>query len=185
MKLFGSYTSPFVRHCRIALIEASMAYEFIDTDLAASAAGSPTQRVPFFEDGEVRLTDSSSILKYLREKSGKAFLPDISDFELYCMTNTLQDTAVNLFMLERHGMDISGNDYLKRQSSRVETGLAELDSRVSAETAPSSDGKLRLACFLDWGLYRERIALEAYPNLRAFLDRANEYSVFVDTAPPR
>ncbi|RZA06776.1 MAG: hypothetical protein EOO68_04495 [Moraxellaceae bacterium] len=77
MKLYGSYTSPFVRHCRIAILETHGECEFIETDQAVSAAKSPTKRVPFFEDGEIFLTDSNAILKYLREKSGQIYLADM------------------------------------------------------------------------------------------------------------
>jgi glutathione S-transferase len=73
MKLYGSYTSPFVRHCRIALIETGLAFDFIETDQTGSAAKSPTKRVPFLEDGNIFLTDSSSILKHIREKTGHTF----------------------------------------------------------------------------------------------------------------
>ena len=41
MKLYGSYTSPFVRHVRIALLETQQAFEFIETDQAGSSAQSP------------------------------------------------------------------------------------------------------------------------------------------------
>ena len=101
MKLYGSYTSPFVRHCRIALLETGLACEFIETDQAGSAAKSPTKRVPFLEDGDVFLTDSSSILKHIREKAGTAFLSSASELDLFAMVNTALDATVNLFFLER------------------------------------------------------------------------------------
>ena len=47
MKLFGSYTSPFVRHCRIVLAQHQQSYEFIPTDYAQSAQQTPTKRVPY------------------------------------------------------------------------------------------------------------------------------------------
>ena len=37
MKLYGSYTSPFVRHCRIVLLETQQSCEFIETDQTSSA----------------------------------------------------------------------------------------------------------------------------------------------------
>lgn len=50
MRLFGSYTSPFVRHIRTALADTGMEYEFVETDCSNSAALSPAQRVPFLHD---------------------------------------------------------------------------------------------------------------------------------------
>lgn len=73
MQLFGSYTSPFVRHCRIALIETGLDCEFVETDYAESARRSPTKKVPYLQDKDVMLFDSCSILKYLREKAGGTF----------------------------------------------------------------------------------------------------------------
>ena len=74
MKLYGSLTSPYVRHARIAIAQSGFQCEFEEADYARSAELSPTARVPFFEDGDLMLTDSSSILKYVREKAGTGFL---------------------------------------------------------------------------------------------------------------
>ena len=50
MKIYGNSPSPFVRHCRIALIESGLDFEFlIDTDYQLSRQRSPTQRIPFLE----------------------------------------------------------------------------------------------------------------------------------------
>lgn len=48
MELFGSYTSPFVRHCRIALLETKTKFSFTETDFETSAKLSPAKRFPFF-----------------------------------------------------------------------------------------------------------------------------------------
>ena len=42
-------------------------FEFIETDQSQSAELSPTKKVPFLQDGDIVLSDSSSILKYIRE----------------------------------------------------------------------------------------------------------------------
>lgn len=126
MKLYGSFTSPFVRHCRIALLEANLACEFIETDAAASAVKSPTKKVPFFEDGAIALSDSSSILKYLREINGGTFCADAREYDQLCLVNTLMEAAINLFFLERDGITPTQSAYLTRHSARIESGLAEL-----------------------------------------------------------
>jgi glutathione S-transferase len=104
MKLYGSYTSPFVRHCRILLLESGLPCEFIVTDGVASAAKSPTKKVPFLEDGELFLTDSCSIVKYLREKNMQAFCFTAIEYDRFCLVNTLLEATVNLFMLEKDGI---------------------------------------------------------------------------------
>ena len=185
MKLYGSYTSPFVRQCRIALAEENFDFEFVETDQAGSAIQTPTQRVPFLEDGEVFLTDSSTILKYIREKSGKTFLQNVKEWDEYCLINTLMDTTANLFFLERDGVDLNAYAYTKRQSARIGSILEELNARPLPKLAPYSDAQLRLACYLDWADIRKRIKLDLYPNLIEFLDGAKNYSHFKNTAIPK
>lgn len=184
MKLYGSYTSPFVRHCRIALLETNIAYEFIETDQASSAVKSPTKRVPFLADGNVFLTDSTSILKYIREKSGQSFLTVLEEMDQFCTINTALDSTVNLFFLQRDGVDIHAYDYLKRQSARIESSLAELNQLELPMNAPYNDVHLRLACYLTWGLLRKCISLEAFSNLQKFLSSMNNYPPFAQTMPP-
>lgn len=184
MKLYGSYTSPFVRHCRIALLETELECTFIETDQVGSGNQSPTQRVPFLEDDDVFLTDSSSILKYIREKSGTAFLPSTSVFDSYAMVNTALDTTVNLFFLQRDGVDLQAYDYTRRQAARIESSLAELNTLALPMQAPYNDAELRLACYLYWGLFRKRITLTTHANLQQFLTAINQYQPFAVTAPP-
>jgi len=131
------------------------------------------------------LTDSSSILKYIREKSGVSFFADIKDFELFNMTNTVLDACVNLFFLEKtDNIKLSDSQYLQRQYSRVLSGLSALNNSDLAAQLPLSDGEIRLACFLDWGLYRNRIDLSGLDNLSKLLLLAKKDKCFADTAPP-
>lgn len=185
MKVYGSYTSPFVRHCRIVLLETGLPCEFIETDMQQSGELSPTKKVPFLVDGDLTLTDSSSILKYLREKSGAPFLNDINDFELFNLSNTVMDACVNLFFFEKlDQLKPEQSKYLTRQKTRVLSGLEELNRADLSSELPLSDGKLRLACFLDWAVYRDRISLLKLCNLAQFLDFARTDSNFRKTTPP-
>lgn len=184
MKLYGSYTSPYVRHCRIALLETNTSAEFIETDQTNSAIKSPTKRVPFLEDGEIFLSDSSSILKYLRERAGGSFLKTTSEFNQFCVVNTALDSTTNLFFLQRDGVDIQAYEYTRRQAARIESSLAELNTSQLPMSAPYSDVDLRLGCYLAWALFRKRISLAAYENLQNFLTNLNRYPPFADTVPP-
>ncbi|RYY76963.1 MAG: glutathione S-transferase [Gammaproteobacteria bacterium] len=184
MKLYGSYTSPYVRHCRIALLEAGVTFEFIETDQAASANKSPTKRVPFLEDGDIFLTDSSAIIRHAREKVGTRFLPGIAELNQYCMVNAALDSCTNLFFLQRDGVDIQAYEYTKRQAARIESSLAELNSLLLPTQAPYNDVHLRLGCFLAWALFRNRITLDAHKKLHTFLNGMNTYQPFANTAPP-
>ena len=193
MKLYGSYTSPFVRHCRIALLEGQikgeLACEFIETDIVSSGKLSPTKKVPFLTDSkdskEIELTDSASILMYLREQSGQTFFNDATDFNLFCNVNTVLDASVNLFFLElKDNILPTEGSYLERHRERVLSALTYFNESKYSTQAPFTDGELRLACFLDWGLFRNRISLEGLENLQALLNAAREYDVFSQTAPP-
>ena len=62
MKLYGSYTSPYVRHCRIVIEQLGLACDFVEADYTLSAKKSPSMKVPFLQDGDLQLTDSTSIL---------------------------------------------------------------------------------------------------------------------------
>ena len=185
MKLYGSYTSPFVRHCRVALAQAGFDFEFIEADNAMSAEKSPTGKVPFFADGDLILTDSSSILKYIREKAGGSFLADIEDYENFALTNTVLDSSINLFLLEKEGFGPDQIKYLGRQNNRVQNGLKELNRRIVPNQGITRDSALRCACYVDWALFRNRISIDGLDNLQGLLDVANDVEEFAATAPPR
>ncbi|HEY5715312.1 MAG TPA: glutathione S-transferase [Psychromonas sp.] len=185
MKIYGSYTSPFVRHCRIVLLQTKLACEFIETNFVQSAQLSPTKKVPMLVDGDLTLTDSSSIINYLRQKAGGNFFQDIKDFDLFCLADTLLDTTVNIFLLRTmDNIQIADSKYLQRQSERVLSGLGALNKLDLSTELPLKDGFLRLACFLDWALYRDLIDISKLSNLTKFLALAKTDSDFVSTAPP-
>lgn len=183
MKLYGSYTSPFVRHCRIVLLETNCACEFIETDQATSALKSPTKRVPFLEDGDVFLTDSIAILKYLREKAGQKYLASTHELNQFCMVNTALDSTANLFFLERDGVDLQAYEYTRRQAARIESSLTELNELDLPATTPYNDVQLRLACYLAWGLFRKRINIDKHQNLQKLMAGIQDYKHFASTAP--
>ncbi len=185
MKLFGSYTSPFARHVRIALSESQLPFEFIETSFDDSAEQSPTKKVPFLKDGNITLSDSTSILRYIREKSGVLFLTDIMQLELYCLINTLADSTINLVILEKNGLDTQTNTYCIRQAARIQDGLDNLNHRQLSKDNMDIDSYWRLACFLDYGLFRNAFDLKGRQHLQALLDNARLDSLFKLTEPPR
>ncbi len=184
MKLYGSYTSPFVRHVRIVLLETGFECEFVETDQAASASSSPTKRVPFFKDGNIFLSDSSSIIKYLREKAGQDFCKSAQAFDEYCLVNTALDATVNLFFIKRDGVDINTIPYLQRQAARIESTLDELERCNLPMTAPYTDAQLRLACYIGWCKLRKQVDFSSHPKLEAFYTAALAYPHFSATRPP-
>jgi len=185
MNLYGSYTSPFVRHCRIVLIETQQAFDFIETDAASSAEKSPTKRVPFLQDGAIFYTDSSSIIKYLREKAGGTFCATAKELDEYCLATTALDTTINVFFMERDKAKIEEIPYLQRQADRIQSILTELDALNLPTTAPYNDAQLRLACFMGWAKFRKRVDFTGYKNLEAFYENIMNYAPFKNTQPPQ
>lgn len=185
MKLYGSLTSPFVRHCRIVLLETQQTFEFIETDQTSSAVKSPTKRVPFLEDGPVFLSDSSSIIKYLREKAGQTFCKTAEELDHLCLVNTALDTTVNLFFLKRDGVDIEKIPYLQRQAARIQSIITELNQPPLPTTAPYNDVQLRLACFIDWAKFRKQLDFSHFNHLEAFYSGVLRYKHFQTTEPPQ
>ncbi len=185
MQLFGSYTSPYVRHCRIALAETGLRCEFVESDTRTSAERSPSQKLPFLQDGELLLTDSASILRYLREKAGQSFFPSLRDFDDFCLANTLMDAAQNLLVLERDGLTPAQSPYLERQQRRIDTVLDALAQRAPSNQPPFSDFELRLGCVLAWGRYRNRFSFQQYAGLTELLEGLDQYAPFAETAPPQ
>ena len=184
MELYGSYTSPFVRHCRIALLQTKLDCDFIEIDATQSAELSPTKKVPLLIDCELKLTDSTSILTHIYEVAGEDFLTDVEDVELYHMTNTVLDACVNLVMLGKFdGITPEKSVYLTRQQKRIESGLAAINEKSFSDELPLTDAETRLAIFLDWGLFRNLISLDTYPELQKVLDLANTDPMFAETAP--
>lgn len=184
MKLYGSYTSPFVRHCRIALVESALPFDFIEVAAAGPDNPSPTKKIPYFVDGDLGLSDSTSIIKHVREKSGRSFITRTRDWDLFCFVNTLMDSAINVFLFERQDRLMPENSaYLARQVERVERGLDDLETRQWPAAAESDDVLLRLACFLAWGRFRSRFSLEARPRLATFLKAFDAFPPFAETAP--
>jgi glutathione S-transferase len=184
MELFGSYTSPYVRHCRIVLKQLGQPFTLVETNNDMSAKGSPTKRVPYLRDGDRLLTDSSSILQYARQKAGQSFLADIDEAERFYLANTGLEATVNVFQLEKDGITKAQSAYLERQVARTEGVLETLDADKLDITNPAADSTLRIACFLGWALFRKRIDLGPYRNLAAFFERAQRIPHFLETAPP-
>lgn len=184
MKLYGSYTSPYVRHCRIVLAQLGLACDFIEADYTMSAEKSPSMKVPFLQDGDLYLTDSTSILLHFYSQVGKPFITSAEEMDVYAMTNTLMDATINLFLLEQDGVTPATSQYLTRQANRIEKGLDALEGSTALITEEHNIAATRLYCFLAWGVFRNRINLAKRPQLQNFLNKMHDYSAFKKTAPP-
>ena len=73
---------------------------------------------------------------------------------------------------------------LGRQAARVESALDSLDATVQKSDLELTDGIIRLACLLEWGVFRNRFSLDSRPGLQKVIEFANQDSVFQSTAIP-
>ena len=184
MELFGSYTSPYVRHCRIVMMQLGQSFTFVEANNDMSAKGSPTKRVPYLRDGDRFFTDSSSILQYTRQKAGQPFLADVDEAERFHLANTGLEATVNVFQMEKDGISPPQSPYLQRQAARTQSVLDTLNAANLEITNPAPDSTLRIACFFGWALFRKRIDLRPHPHLARFFEQAQRIPHFMETAPP-
>ncbi len=182
LQLFGSYTSPFVRHCRIAMLQEEAPFEFVPTDFDQSGTMSPAKRVPFLKGDGLFLTDSSAILHYVRTQAGKPFFASSKEANLYFLATTALDTGINLFLLEKDGLTQSS--YLARQNERMSEVFKALNDEISDWDKGLDDGILRLACLLTWVAYRDRFDFSHLDRLVALDKDLAAHPLLQETAPP-
>ncbi len=195
MKLYGVRTSPYVRHARVALAQSGLDWELEQVTLD-TIGQSPTLRVPFLTDGKLTLSDSSVIVRYVREQSGQSYLATIADHELFAVATSVLDTAVNVYLMNigdsgdlaevPTGTSTTGFDpktYFERQKERITVGIQELERCQLSFSQPYTDGEIRLACLLDWAAYRDTIDLSGKDNLCRFLAEIRTWPPFAETAP--
>jgi glutathione S-transferase len=195
MKLYGVLTSPYVRHARVALAESNLEWQFEQVTLD-SISKSPTLRVPFLTDGSLTLSDSSVIVRYVREQSGQSYLATVADHELFALATSVLDTAVNVYLMNigdsadladvptgASAIGFNPKTYFERQQERIAVGMHELERCQLSFSQPYTDGAIRLACLLDWATYRGTIDLSGKDNLCRFLTEMRTWPPFADTAP--
>ncbi len=195
IKLYGVLTSPYVRHARVALTQSDLDWK-LETITPKTIKRSPTMRVPFLEDGDLMLTDSAVIVRYVREQTGQPYLETLADHELFALATSVLDTAVNVYLMniddsteldsvERGSSttEFNAKQYFERQQQRINTGLMGLNELTLSTEQPYTDGEIRLGSLLDWGEFRGMVNLDELPALQHFLKNIRTWSPFVETAP--
>lgn len=197
MRLYGVRTSPYVRHARIALAESGLDWQFEQVTLDTINM-SPTLRVPFLIDDQMTLSDSSVIVRYVREQAGQPYLATITDHELFALSTSVLDTAVNLYLLNfgdtadlaemsvgTSAIGYNPKTYVERQYQRIMTGVDSLEGYKLHTGHTYTDGEIRLGCLLDWAVYRDTIRLEKRENLGRFLSHIRTWPPFLETSPDK
>ncbi len=195
MKLYGSVTSPYVRRVRYFLLEASISFDFFDT-LSESGqkelrSRNPIWKVPYLEDGEQQIWDSHAILDYLSKKCSWS-IPDSlqNPWEqsnvLHAIDGAL-DSGINLFYLQKDGIDIQKFAYLQKQKERIGSILHWLVPKIKEHSFSSKPifgiAELYLYTTLDWMRFRNVINMTDLPTLNVFLTFWEKKENLMNTLP--
>lgn len=197
IRLYGSFTSPFVRRVRYVAQILGLTYQQIDTmtekGQAELRSKTPLWKVPFVEVDGIQLWDSHAIIDYLIEKNGTGDLRIPSDSEKWRESNILHaiDTAVessiNVFYLSKDGITASQSSYIKKQQDRVHSILEWVKTNLRGNhfTSDKRMGLTELALFtsLDWMQFRNTYPVATDPVWSEFLEFHSQDENLRNTKP--
>jgi glutathione S-transferase len=139
IRIFGSFTSPYVRRVRIVCEELGLPFDQVDSTPPEGQAElrkrNPIWKVPAAEvDGQLVL-DSHVITELLLDRYGGgklAPLPfdDLEARNAITVIDGALDALINTFYLEKEGVTFEQAPYLKKQRERAANALSWLDQNV-------------------------------------------------------
>ena len=190
MQLIGSVPSPYVRRIRIWAQENDCKLElvsldiFSDQDRPTIASKNPARKIPILVDGDLTLSDSNSILRYLLEKTGQPKLTWPQE-HLLTTINACNDSLVEMVLCKRSGFDTKSDKlFFNLQNERIEQTLSFLNSHLSDEEFKSCEYlNISLYCLLDWICFRELADFSQHSALVAFHKQYGERQAAIDTNP--
>lgn len=181
-RLIGSKRSPFVRICRILMIQNQIDFDFRLLDFVENqkdaeilAKETPINKVPVLIDEGQTIFDSRVIVNYLIRKHHLREL-SIDEENIVSSIYSCLDTGVILFLMRKDGFDINGSGFfLSRHRQRIPKNLEYVTPWASSlDPAKSNDwnyASMSLFSFLYWAEARELLAVKSYPKLADFMDR--------------
>jgi len=189
MKLYGSFTSPFARKCRITALEVGLddRVDWISVSVMDETAThpNPLKLVPSFEtdDGEL-IVDSRTICEYLVESgNGNLARPDWADRTLVAMADGLMDRAVSITLETRRPEQDRSSDWLVRWTAAIRATLTELERRRPDTFTP---GAISLLCALGYLDFRHAGLnwRNNHPDLATWYKHTSQRPSFTSTEPP-
>ena len=178
----GSIRSPFVRICRLFMMQNSIPFEFkvlnfLDDpkDAAELAKESPINRVPILVADGQRIFDSRVIINYLIKKHNLKPL-SIEDENRVSVAYSCLDTALTLFQMKKDGYDLNQPGFfISRQRERIPQNLKYLDSWIKELSSSKKEdwnfASMTLYSFLFWAHAREIFNVNDYQTCQNFLER--------------
>jgi glutathione S-transferase len=184
-EIIGTIRSPFVRICRMLMIQNGIECDFRvlnfvedSADAAALDRETPINKVPVLIDGDKKIFDSRVIVGYLTRKHGLRSL-SIDEENFVSAIYSCLDTGVTLFLMKRDGFDVNGPSFfLSRQKVRIPKGLDYVRAWARGLNASIPDhwnyASMSLYSFLYWAQARGIHDVASDPDFSAFLDRFKE-----------
>lgn len=195
MKLYGTTTSPFVRRVRVVATEVGARFEMINTAAdpgqAALRAVSPIWKVPVADvDGRV-LFDSRVIIDWLTTHHGWGPMRPPRDrwrdANILNAIDAALDSAIQVFYLQREGIDVSPLPFGQRQFDRIAAIFAWLTGEIDAGHLGGDElgvAELSLLATLDWMEFRAVYPAARHPSaFAAIRARHGERPSLVATRP--
>jgi len=190
--IIGSLRSPFVRACRLLMIQNSIAHDFRilnfvqdKNDAVALSKETPINKVPILIDGEQKIFDSRVIANHLIKKHGLRSLSLNEENILTCIYSCL-DSGVILFLMREEGMNIEDSGFfVSRVRARIPNNLQFIEPWVTNLDPHKKDdwnyASMALYSFLFWAEARKLINLKNYPSCASFSERFKDNIGVSDT----
>ena len=180
--LIGSLRSPFVRTCRMLMMQNEIDFEFKvlnfvqeKADAEALKKETPINKVPILINGAQKIFDSRVIVNFLTKKHGLRELSLEEENIVSCIYSCL-DTGVILFLMREDSYDMNhAGFFLSRQRERIPRNLEfitpwmkRLDSSKKEDWNYAS---MALYSFLYWAEARHLLKIADYPECAKFMER--------------
>lgn len=201
MKLIASFTSPYARKVRIVMAEKRIDCEFAEENVWSPdtkvGTYNPLGKVPVLvlDDG-VTLYDSRVITEYLDGITPVSrLIPEggreramVKRWE--ALGDGITDAGIAIFLEKKRPEAQQSADWMARQQGKIEAGIAaaarDLGERDYCHGVAMTIGDITLGCALLWLEFRlpELKWRENHANLRAWIERLEARSSFMESKPP-
>lgn len=187
-KLYGSYTSPYVRRTRMLLENTD--YEFVETiiyddDTRRSFSDiNPIRKLPTLADEDIIIFDSHVIYEHLCKKLGLAETT-IDDYNLINAMDAVTDSLIIIMQSKLSDIEIDTNKLIyKLQLERIPECLNWLNQQAEAGKFDSWHyPTICLICLLDWIDFRELYDVSGYTALLVARKQYAEKKIVQSTMP--
>lgn len=199
IRLYGSFTSPFVRRVQYVAQVLELTYHQVDTMVEKGQEElrkkSPIWKVPLVEIDGVKLWDSRTIIEYLFEKYGTDSFRMPQGEGKWRESNLIQaidaalESAINVFYLAKDGIHPSDSAYLKKQQDRIHSILqwikTELNENYFTSEKKFGLSELVLYTTLDWLQFRNAYPVSEDPFWTGFLEQHGKDDENLKNTAPR